>query len=144
MKRSIIFLTFFVFLLISCRKNSKESNFNLDDVVKVEVINKTFRKENYLGELIVTDSEKIKELIGFVNNSKISKEDLNKSGGTQGFIETKFIDKNGEKVVFNNLYTVHKGVFVIHYEEWDTKAYTNIQFVDEIENLLYKGQKKSE
>lgn len=58
------------------------------------------------------------------------------SGGGLGFIEVRFTNNKGKEIVFNNSYSVYKGVFLRHYEEWDTKLYRNNRFVMTIENLL--------
>lgn len=144
MKNKFSLLFPLMFLLMSCRENSKEFNFGLVDIVEVEIINKSFRKENYLEKRIITDSKTIYQLIALITDSEITEEDLNKSGGTQGFIEIKFINHEGKKEVFNNLYTVYKGAFLIHYEKWDTETYMNLRFIDEIESLLYVGESVDE
>lgn len=141
-EKNSIYSILFIILCISCKRTKEVADFELDDIVKIEVINKSFRKKEHKRNLEITDPKVIENVIQTLDYTtpKTTDDAMRGSGGGLGFIEVRFTNDKGKEIVFNNAYSVYMGVFLIHYEEWDTKEYRNIPFVMTIENLLETGE----
>jgi lysyl-tRNA synthetase class I len=136
MKKNSIYNLVLIVLFISCEKTQEVPDFELDNIVKIEIVNKSFRNKDHKRRLEITDLKIIKNVVQTLNYTNTTNDEMNGSGGGLGFIEIRFTNNKGKEIVFNNSYSVYKGVFLVHYEEWDTKLYRNNRFVTTIENLL--------
>ncbi len=144
MKKSSIYSIsiLLIVLCVSCKRTKEIPDFELDNIVKIEIINKSFRNKEHKRNLEITDLKIIENVIQTLDYTTptTTNDAMRGSGGGLGFIEIRFTNNKGKEIVFNNSYSVYKGVFLVHYEEWDTKEYRNIPFVMTIENLLYTGE----
>ncbi|WP_074408849.1 hypothetical protein [Aquimarina megaterium] len=131
-----------IVLYVSCKKTQEVPDFELDNIVKIEIVNKSFRKKEHKRNHEITDPKIIENVIQTLDYTTptITNDPMRGSGGGLGFIEVRFTNNKGKEIVFNNSYSVYKGVFLRHYEKHNTKLYRNNRFVMIIESLLDTGE----
>ena len=109
------------------------------NIEKIEIDNKGYNEKIKLKNHIeITDKDEIKKIISTLNRSK-SIEDVT-IGSNYGYIRTKLFNAEGNIATINNFYSVYDGVIIMYEDDEGIRRYRNNQFVQKIEELLYKGK----